>query len=104
MNKYKLEKAQAWVEAGKQIGKSQFLLKGQHSYYVAAAVQKWRGIYKVSICEIEETQMAGEVFERDEELDFESFEQVIAFFQNSSLILFSELKPLKGQKLFNPEF
>lgn len=54
----------------------------------------------MSICEIAEAHMAEEMFERDEELAFESFEEVVAFFQTGSPISLSDLTPLKGQKLF----
>ncbi|UOG75806.1 hypothetical protein MTX78_04220 [Hymenobacter tibetensis] len=99
-----LDKIQNWLENGQQIGKAIYELKDQQLYHTSVAIQKWQDLYKVSVTEIAEANMVAEQFDFDEVSTFRSFDEVVVFFAHNSPVALLELKPLKGQKLFNPAF
>ncbi|WP_035567173.1 hypothetical protein [Hymenobacter sp. IS2118] len=94
-----------WIEAGKQVGKYDFIGEGDERYLLSIGVQKWEGEYKLYLFK------ANEVKLRDiDYYDFEGTIKVTHLEELKHLISvlcpfnFSELTPIKGQKIFNPAF
>ena len=48
--------------------------------------------------------MAAENFERDELIKFSSIEEAVNYFEKETILKLADLKPCKGQKVFNPNF
>jgi hypothetical protein len=90
----------AWIEQGKQIGKSFSINKPPRRFYVRVAIQKQQGAYRVIVDEIDETLMAAEQFEMEENRTFASLDEAIAFIENTTSVKLTELAPSKGQKWF----
>lgn len=98
-------KVREQIEAGNQVGKSVFFGEGDERYLLSIGVQKWEGEYKLYFFKANESKMT--------DLDFYNAEGIIrvTYFEELSDLIsalspfnLSELAPLKGQKIFNPEF
>ena len=96
--------AKKWLEEGRQIGKNFSFKRGKLIYWSSVGVQKWNGIYKVYVDEIEEEKMAAEIYSKEIIAQFDTLEKIEPFLKLNSETKLSELTPLKSQKIFNPEF
>ena len=92
------------IEAGKQLGISIKIKKNDVFYWYSYAVQKIDNNYIVYECEIAEDNMAMEEYEYENINKYLSIEEVERNFIEKYDIRFSDIKPLKGQHIFNPFF
>lgn len=92
------------IELGKQLGSVfSFKINGK-IIWSSVAVQKNKGIYKVYVDEIEEDKMASESYLRDEIKKFNDLLEALNFIDSNTHAKSRDLKPCKGQKIFNPDF
>jgi hypothetical protein len=94
------KQARAWIEQGKQIGKSFSIDKDSRQFYVRVAIQKQKDVYRVIVDEIDEALMAAEQFEREEEQTFPTLDAAIVFIESTTSVKLTDLAPSKGQKWF----
>ena len=92
---------------GKQIGYREKTEKDGIVFFHSVAVQKCNEKFKVFICKIKESQLA--IFEDVESdvtkiIQFDTIEAVLSYFSDVLKIDIEKLRPLKGQKIFNPKF
>ncbi|GAB3589750.1 hypothetical protein [Hymenobacter daeguensis] len=99
-----LNNVRRWIEAGKQVGKHIVVEKNGENHWLTAGIQKWDGIYKLYISEIEESLIPGEEYLVDEINDVQHFEELAPLMAAKTLIKLEELTPLKGNKAFHPPF
>lgn len=100
-----LGRAYQWLEEGKQIGKSFTYTKEGKEYYSSVGVQKWNDIYKFYFSEIEESQMAAyEDYLIEEIIEVSNLEELQNLLSQKALMHLEDLRPQKGQKIFNPNF
>lgn len=92
------------LEKGRQLGISKPITIDGKKVWISVAVQKWQGKYKVYISEILESKMVAEEYMKEIIRSFDAFEKCSGFIEQNSIIKIEELGPLKGQKIFNPEF
>lgn len=92
------------IEAGKQLGISKRIKKNNKLYWYSYAIQKKKDIYFVYECEIAEDKMAIEEYEYEYISKYSSMEEVENNFSEKYDIKFSDIKPLKGQHIFNVNF
>lgn len=96
-----------FLEQGKQIGFKEFRTRNGDNIYFSIAIQKLKNIYSLYIFEIEENKMsiACDDYEEYEKLrKFNAIEELLNYFENVVKLDFKKLHPLKGQRIFNPEF
>lgn len=94
-----------WLEAGKQIGKKISFEKDAETYWLSIAVQKHRGVYKLYLEEIAESQMAAhEDYDTEVVITTNNLQEIPTLMASIITIKLEELAPLKGQKIFNPAF
>jgi hypothetical protein len=100
-----LSRARDWIEAGKQIGaRISFEDKGD-TYWLSIAVQKWEGLYKLHLSKTAESRMRDlDYFDVEGTIRVACFEELAGLISSLSPFKIDELAPLKGQKIFNPEF
>ena len=99
-----LDNVRRWIEAGKQVGKHLIVEKNGKNYWLTAGIQKWNGIYKLYLSEIEEDLMEDEDYLVDEINEVHHFEGLAPLMAAKTLIRLEELTPMKGNKAFNPHF
>lgn len=92
------------LESGKQLGIEKKIEKNGIFYWYSYAVQKVDGNYVVYECEIAEDNMAMEEYEYEKINKYLSVKEVEKNFIEKYDIKFSDIKPLKGQHIFNPYF
>lgn len=100
MSEGKDEKARAWIERGKQVGKSLSVERDGRTFYLRVAVQKREAGYAVLVDEIDEVRLAAEEYARDEQRTFASLEEARRFIEETTPVKLDELLPSKGQKWF----
>ncbi|WP_139924990.1 hypothetical protein [Hymenobacter sp. DG01] len=100
----RLQEIKEWIEAGKQIGKSLCYMREGKVCWLVVGLQKWQGVYKLYSYEILEEDMAAEKFIYDKLRCFESFDELVKATQEDARISIEEYGPLKGQRLFSPNF
>ncbi len=99
-----LRQVMRWVRSGKQVGsRCEFLLSGERCWS-SVAVQEWKGRYKVFVDEVLERNMVGEVYEKEEVVVFDTPKDAAAYVDEHTRTSFIELRPCKGQRIFNPAF
>ena len=98
-----LEKVKAWLDAGKQVGKSVLREEDGTEYYVAVGIQKWNGKYKLYTDKVKVAEIYWEE-ETEAIIEVEDFENLAALVEAKGSFSLSELTPLKGSKIFNPAF
>ena len=96
-----IEKVRAWLDAGKQVGKSILRAEAGEEYYVAVGIQKWNGIYKLYTDRVKVAEIYWEK-ETEEIIEVEIFENLAALVESKVSISLDELTPQKGSKVFNP--
>ena len=100
-----LARAIGWIEAGKQIGKSFQLEESGNKYWVSVGVQKWQGLYKIYFDKIEESHMHDyDCYDTEEITKVNRVEDIQATLSLKYSVNHIELTPLKGQRIFNPDF
>ncbi|GBC63444.1 hypothetical protein DENIS_4438 [Desulfonema ishimotonii] len=99
-----MEKIIRWIEDGKQLGKVFSFEDSGKTFWSSVGIQKWRGSYKVYVDEIEEGKMVAEEYLTDEIKQFDMLSKALNFIDNNTKINAKDLRPCKGQKIFNPEF
>lgn len=92
------------IESGQQLGKERLSKKGASEMWLSVGTQKWEGMYKVFIREIPETELPFGEFTRYVIKSFEKLNLAQTFLEESSSFKLEELRPFKGQLIFNPEF
>lgn len=98
------EQIQAWLEAGKQLGKVFSYEHDGQVYWSSVAIQKWDGKYKLYIDEIAESAMVSEGYCREELYNLLNFDELVNAVNLKSRIQIYDMTPCKGQKIFNPAF
>lgn len=98
------EKLMQWIEDGKQLGKVFSFNRNGKVIWSSVGIQKWQGIYKVYVDEIEEENMDAETYSRDELKKFTNLMEALTFIEQNTETNLSELQICKGQKIFNPNF
>ena len=71
-------------------------------FWYEYAVQKVKNVYYVYECEIAEDKMAMDEYEYEYVYKYLSIDEVESNFKGKYGIKFSDIKPLKGQYLFEP--
>lgn len=79
----------------------EFHLSGERGW-ASVAVQKWEGRYKVHVDEMLERNAVAELYERDESHVFDAAEVAALYVDEHTRAKFVDLRPCKGQRLFNP--
>ncbi|WP_246021329.1 hypothetical protein [Paenibacillus lentus] len=98
------EKFVQWIENGKQLGKVfSFELNGK-TCWSSVGIQKWQGIYKVYVDEIEEENMVAEIYLREEINQFNNLNEALNFIEKKTRTSITDMQICKGQKVFNPNF
>ncbi len=91
-----------WVLAGKQVGvRASFELCGE-VIWTSVGIQSWSERFRVYVDEIKESQMDAEEYSREEVRDFASVEEAAQYIDEHTRVTFEQLRPCKGQKIFNP--
>jgi hypothetical protein len=100
-----LSKVRDWIEAGKQIGaRTSFEEKGK-THWLSIAIQKWEGLYKLHFSKTAESRMRDlDYFDVEGTIRVACFDELAGLVSSLSPFKMNELAPLKGQKVFNPEF
>jgi len=92
------------LEKGKQLGKIfSFEIDGE-ALWSSVAIQKCGNLYKVYIDEILESNMDSGDYHKEMIRSFSNLDEAISFIKENSNVRFQDLKPLRGQKIFNPLF
>ena len=100
-----VDRVKGWLEAGKQVGKSDFFGEGNEKYLLSIGVQKWEGEYKLYFLKANEFKLVDlDFYDAEGVLRVTSFEELSILVSALSPFNISELTPLKGQKIFNPAF
>ena len=100
-----VSKVKEWVEAGKQVGKSDYFGEGKERYLLSIGVQKWEGEYKFYLFKANESRMRDlDYYDAEGTIRVTHFEELLSLITALSPFKLSELAPLKGQKIFNPAF
>lgn len=98
------EKLIQWIESGKQLGNIfSFKINGK-TIWSSVGIQKWQGIYKVYVDEIEEENMVAEEYLREEIKKFTNLSEAIKFIEQNTQANLSDMQICKGQRVFNPNF
>ena len=97
-----VEKIIEWIEKNKQVGKVYSYSSDTIIIWSSVGIQKWNNVYKVYIDEIEEEKMVAEEYLREESKCFDEVNKALKYVDNETQISVLELKPLKGQKVFDP--
>ena len=101
-------KSIALLQKGKQIGFEEIREKINVKIYFCVAVQKWEGKYKIYQMELEEDKFSlffeGLAEETEKIIQVDTIEKVLHYFDKVLHIDIEKLHPLKGQKIFYPEF
>lgn len=92
------------IEKGIQLGVEKRIQKGQKFFWYSYALQKKDNIYYVYECEIEEDNMAQELYEFENVYKYVSLEEVQTRFPDKYEISFNDIHVLKGNKIFNVDF
>lgn len=92
------------IEKGIQLGVEKRIQKGQKFFWYSYALQKKDNIYYVYECEIEEDNMAQELYEFENVYKYLSLEEVQTRFPDKYEISFNDIHVLKGNKIFNVDF
>lgn len=96
-------KIENWIEAGKQIGVVfTYISADQETVWCSAAIQKHNGRYLVYLEEILESKMVAEEFLREDLFSFLELQTALTAIEQSSQAKVEDLRPRKGQKIFNP--
>ncbi|WP_205410205.1 hypothetical protein [Acetivibrio cellulolyticus] len=93
-----------WIESGKQFGKIFSFEKDKKTIWSSVGIQKWQNVYKVYVDEIEEENMNAEKYLRDEIKRFNTLADALQYIDENTQINPLDLKPCKGQKVFNADF
>ena len=93
-----------WISDNKQVGKVFSFSRDGELCWSSVAIQKWKGVIKVYVDEIMESQMDAENYLREEILEFNTIESAIYYIATTTMTTPEELTPCKGQKIFNPDF
>ena len=93
-----------WISESKQVGKVFSYDRDGELCWSSVAIQKWKGVIKVYVDEIMESQMDAENYLREEIIVFDTIESAIDYISTTTMTAPEELTPCKGQKIFNPEF
>lgn len=98
------EKLIQWIENGKQLGNVfSFDINGK-TIWSSVGIQKWQGIYKVYVDEIDEENMVAEKYLREEIKKFIKLSEAIKFIEQNTQTNLLDMQICKGQRVFNPEF
>ncbi|MDQ2773212.1 MAG: hypothetical protein M3Y54_22230 [Bacteroidota bacterium] len=94
-----------WIEAGKQVGKSDYFGEGDGRYLLSVGVQKWEGEYKFYLFKANELRLRDiDCYDLEGTIRVMHFEELLSLVNVLCPFKFNELAPLKGQKIFNPAF
>ena len=100
-----VSRVREWIEAGKQVGKSDYFGEGEERYLLSIGVQKWEGEYKLYLFKANEYKLRDlDYYDAEGTIRFTHFEELLSLLKVLCPFKFSELTPLKGQKIFNPAF
>ena len=92
------------LESGKQLGINKMVKRNSIIYWYSYAIQKVNNLYFVYESEIEEDKMAMEEYEYETVDKYQSFDEVKNNYEEKYGIKFTDIKPLKGQYIFNTRF
>lgn len=96
------DRVRRWIESGKQVGaKLDAQIQGR-PFFVVVGVQRWEGRIKVCVTAIAETMFAMDEYARDEVVDFGTIDEAAAYVGAHTPATFSELRPGKGLRYFDP--
>jgi hypothetical protein len=93
-----------WIESGGQVGKVFSFYRSDKTIWSSVGIQKWQGIYKVAVDEIEEENMEAEKYLRDEIRTFNNLSEALKYIDEATETPSLQLAPCKRQKIFNPSF
>ncbi|MGI4835245.1 MAG: hypothetical protein ACRYFK_17460 [Janthinobacterium lividum] len=96
-----LGRVQAWIEAGKQVGKRASITEAGKVYWVCVGVQKWEGEYKLHFFKAEESQLIDlDYYDVEGTMRVTHFEEIARLLNALCPFKLVELTPLKGNKIF----
>ncbi len=101
-----LEKIIQLIENGKQLGKVFSFTRDGYTIWSSVGIQKWEGIYKVYVDEIEEERIDAENYLRDEIKKFNNLPDALTlkYINENTETNPAKLQSCKGRKVFNPNF
>ncbi|MCA8830859.1 hypothetical protein [Hymenobacter pini] len=97
------DRVKEWIEAGKQVGKSDYFNEGNERYLLSIGVQKWDNEYKLYLFKANEAKKIDlDYYDIEGVIRVTSFRDLVNLINMLSPFKFAELAPIKGQKMFNP--
>lgn len=99
-----LNRVKAWLEAGRQIGKSAPIEQDGATTWWMVGIQQWKGTYKLYIDKFDESKPVDYDSETEELIQITDLDTLAILIREKSPFIIEELAPLKGQKIFNPSF
>jgi hypothetical protein len=97
-----MDRQVAWIESGKQVGKTFSFVRNGITYWSSVGIQKHDGVFKVYIDVIAESQMTAENYERDELSEFANAQVAVDYVLAETSLAVEHLTPCKGSKIFDP--
>lgn len=90
----------SWIDAGKQVGTTlECVLSGEKAWS-SVAVQMRNGVYNVYVDEVRDRKMATDEYDRAELKQFLSVREAAGFVDSETHARFDDLRPCKGQRIF----
>jgi hypothetical protein len=100
-----ISRVKEWIEAGKQVGKSDYFGEGKARYLLSIGLQKWEGEYKFYLFKANEYKLRDiDYYDAEGTIRVTNFEELLSLNNALSPFKISELTPLKGNEMFNPAF
>jgi len=95
------ERLKNWISNNKQVGERFSYEKNGELCWSSVAIQQHEDKIVVFIDEIMESKMAAEEYLREEIIKFDNIDDALKYVSTSTRVCIDELKPCKGQKIFN---
>ena len=92
------------IESGKQVGKLFSFLRNEANYWSSVGIQKHEDVFKVYIDVIAELEMDAQNYEREGFARFATAQEAVDYVIAQTSLVEEDLRPCKGQKIFNPSF
>ena len=97
-----MDQQEAWIESGKQIGKSFFCQKNGETLWQSVAIQKHQNTYYAYLYEVPATNKMPDPETVKETLRlFSNLPEAISFLNEISPLPFTDFAPFKGNQVFS---
>ena len=102
-NIVELEYLEEKLNFGKQLGTSFSFKIGDEIFWSSVGIQKWEDLFRVYFNEVAESTMTMDVYQKEVVADFTKLRDALRFIELNTQTNIAELKPVKGQKIFNAQ-